>query len=65
MQRKQTNYHADYDVSGSSDMKGMAKVFKIVMRSEAHEHVFCSALTFALRYKALDLEKRELQASTR
>lgn len=51
--------HVEYDVFDSSGMEDMAKVLREVMKPGAHWHVFCSAIQFALLYKALSLEKME------
>lgn len=55
------NYHADYDVSGSSDMEDKAKVFGDFTEPVAYGNVFCSVLQFSIRYKDLTSEKKEEQ----
>lgn len=46
--RNQNIGNAEYGVSGSNDMKRMDKDLGDIVRLEAHEHVICFALQFAL-----------------
>lgn len=53
------NHHAECDVFGLNGTKTMAKVFGDVMRPGAHQYVFCSALQFAIWYRALLWKKKK------
>lgn len=57
--RNRKDAHAGYKVFHSNDMKDMVRVSEDVMTPWAHEHVFCSALQFSLRYTAIVLKQKE------
>lgn len=59
LRRDRKDGPSEDDVFGLDDMKDMAKVREDVIKPATHGHLFCSALQFALQYRAPASQKRE------
>lgn len=57
VRRDQNNGHMENCEIRLNDLKDVVKVSEDEMMPGAHEHMFCSALLFACRYKYIELRK--------
>lgn len=65
VRRARNDHHADYDVFGSNNMKGIAEVLRDFIKLSVHADVFYTALQFTFLYSALASRNTEVRASTK